>query len=82
MKKVQFFSDSDVFSLQLKVNEWLSENNRIEIIDSGITYANQYSFYILYSISEKLTNEPEELVEEQRIVIAADEILPGRVDSN
>ena len=64
MNRIQFFYDDDLIALQLKINEWLSSNREIIIIETnlnslgvpstkaGITNTEKYVFYILFSTTE------------------------------
>ena len=73
MNRIQFFYDDDLIALQLKINEWLSQNKSITIIATnlssigkpsqraGIVSTEKHVFYIVYS-----TNDWESLVMEQK----------------
>jgi hypothetical protein len=55
MKKVQFFSDINITSLQIQVNEWLAVNKNISVIETNLVTVvidkiEQFSFYILYNV--------------------------------
>ncbi len=61
MNKIQFFYDDDLIALELKINEWLSLNKEIKILETnlsslgkpsqraGITNTEKHVFYILYT---------------------------------
>ena len=60
MNRIQFFYDDDLIALELKINDWLSANKDIKIIETslgclgkpslraGITNTEKHVFYILY----------------------------------
>jgi hypothetical protein len=65
MTKVQFFEDTDIASLQHRINDWLAEHKAIRIINSNISSTvmpdhsdqlpsrQRHVFFILYSASAK-----------------------------
>lgn len=64
MTRIQFFYDDDIIALELKINEWLSDNKDKKLIETnlnsmgkpstraGITTTEKHIFYILYSTAE------------------------------
>jgi len=84
MKKVHFFSDTDLSMLQKSINEWLANNKNIEIIESGLSATNQndakdrnivnHTFYILYITISQEAQAIEELIEQSKPVVQAAEI--------
>ncbi|MDR3681661.1 MAG: hypothetical protein P4L41_16960 [Flavipsychrobacter sp.] len=75
MKQVKIFSALDVVTLQYQVNEWLSENKNVDIIETNINSfgtpdANgkksneKYTFYIIYSTIPHPVAEAAAILEE------------------
>lgn len=65
MNKVQFFYDDDLIGLEQKINDWLSQNKDVKIMETnlnslgkpsqraGIVNTEKYVFYILYSTATR-----------------------------
>src|ERR1700744_1481394 len=87
MNRIQFFYDDDLIALQLKINEWLSSNKEIKLIETnlnsigtpskraGITNTEKYVFYILYAVGEWENMLAEKSIQE---MLPAKELLPGK----
>ncbi len=70
MYKTQFFQSSNIDSLQDNVNEWLSKQQDIFIVNSNITSLNskigdQYVFYIFYEDAKTAIEEAHEIIADQ-----------------
>ncbi|HXS35227.1 MAG TPA: hypothetical protein VN721_00890 [Flavipsychrobacter sp.] len=84
MKKVHFFSDTDISVLQKSINEWLANNKNIEIIETGLNSLNQsdtknnniekYTFYILYLTISQEAQAIEALIEQSKPTIESTEV--------
>jgi len=81
MNRVQFFYDDDLVALEVKINQWLSANKDLKIIETninaigapstraGITNTEKYVFYILYSTPEWKNMVAEQSMEEMLPVL-------------
>ena len=91
MNKVQFFYDDDLVALEQKINEWLSLNKEIKIIETnlnslgkpsqraGILTTEKYVFYILYTAAAWETIAMEKKAEES---MPASESLEAKIGVN
>ena len=77
MNRIQFFYDNDLVALQMKVNDWLSENRQVKIVETnlnsmgkpteraGLITSEKHIFYILYSTMDSESVLPLPALEEK-----------------
>jgi len=85
VKKVRLFSATNIKKLQQLINTWLSGRKNIEIIETNLTTVIKvaqppdtegelYTFYILYSITDRKARKVKELAEENNPDVVTAEV--------
>ena len=84
MKKVEFFSDTDLAQLREKINNWLAENKLVQIIKTDLCVSSSsedmlvpaYVFYIFYSEANEEARAMEQAMEQSIPAVAPDLLKP------